>query len=613
MRGQVKSLPPWGKALLGCGVGCLGLVVIGVVLFSIGAYYMVSPGAQIATDTIVGPESQAVFRLYGGRQDSQLGSLLVMMVNEIQRADRQNMPEGLQWLSGLGNQSQAKELERWVELEATVTMEEGELGLEPVAAVNLPLYARLARWAITWTGTATPYAGYTYYRYPDRNNPLRERNEPVFAFADNTLIVAGDRRSMEAVLNRLASDGPVELPPTLEEPLSRLHDQWDFYGVAESGVLRGDFFDNPELDSSYRQLEVGLAADGEDSVSGRLTLHFSDQETALRAEPMVEEYFRARQDELRLEGLTTTCTVRRLGTQVATNFSLLGLRLYLRQAFEEERNRRDRFIAAGTHTASGEDNDSQPWPWKSASGHSVEFESLQEFEDFLRSAKVVDYQQLLEGINHSQKVLLEMDGLRLHAIFRSASAVKTRTYRSGRRVELRDDFIFECAAFEMARLLGLDHVPPTVERTLMGRPGTLQAWVPEARSEGQIRPAQNLRDDPRIRRQYRRMWIFDNLIYNDDRNPTNILFDTDGKLWMIDHTQAFRKYPELPYPTLAGQCERTLFERLRALPDGRIREALSPYLEAPQIDALLQRRQLLVDHLLDLADEHGFDEVILPD
>lgn len=260
----------------------------------------------------------------------------------------------------------------------------------------------------------------------------------------------------------------------------------------------------------------------------------------------------------------------------------------------------------------GEDGH-KAWPWKSASGRSVEFESLHEFQEFLRSAELVGQQQLDAGINRSHKVLLEKDGLRLHAIFRSTSKVKTRTYRSGRQVELRDDFIFECAAFEMARLLGLDHIPPTVERTLMGRPGTLQAWVPEARSESEVRSGGSWVENARLRSQYRRMWIFDNLIYNDDRNASNILIDAQGKLWMIDHTQAFRKYAELPYPSLAAQCERTLFERLRALPDERIRETLSPYLEPSQIDALLQRRQLLVDHLQRLADERGPDQVLLPD
>ena len=36
-------------------------------------------------------------------------------------------------------------------------------------------------------------------------------------------------------------------------------------------------------------------------------------------------------------------------------------------------------------------------------------------------------------------------------------------------------------------------------------------------------------------RQYVIMQVFDQLIANTDRNQTNILYDRDWKLWMIDH------------------------------------------------------------------------------
>ena len=43
------------------------------------------------------------------------------------------------------------------------------------------------------------------------------------------------------------------------------------------------------------------------------------------------------------------------------------------------------------------------------------------------------------------------------------------------------------------------------------------------------------------------MRLFDSLIFNDDRNPGNYLFDADWKLWMIDHSRAFQMRRELKY------------------------------------------------------------------
>ena len=41
------------------------------------------------------------------------------------------------------------------------------------------------------------------------------------------------------------------------------------------------------------------------------------------------------------------------------------------------------------------------------------------------------------------------------------------------------------------------------------------------------------------------MYVFDELIQNRDRNPGNSLWTTDWKLWLIDHTRAFRPDVEI--------------------------------------------------------------------
>ena len=54
------------------------------------------------------------------------------------------------------------------------------------------------------------------------------------------------------------------------------------------------------------------------------------------------------------------------------------------------------------------------------------------------------------------------------------------------------------------------------------------------------------------------MYLFDNLIFNDDRNQTNILYDSAWKLWMIDHTRAFRRFTQLRNPQIIRYCERSV-------------------------------------------------------
>lgn len=245
--------------------------------------------------------------------------------------------------------------------------------------------------------------------------------------------------------------------------------------------------------------------------------------------------------------------------------------------------------------------------WLGADGKPVPLKSAEQILDFLGSAQVASSMELDDGINKPSKLLLEQDGIRMHAVFRTVRKVKVRELKfSGRRLELRDDFIFECAAYQTARLLGLDNVPPVVERTIEGRPGTLQLWIEKARTVRQDpAPRKSSATKQSLLEQHESMWVFDNLIYNDDRNKGNVLIGEDGKLWMIDHTQAFRNFEELPYPTLVTQCSRSLFERLKQLDAAQITQALTPYLQPKELQALIVRRELLVEYIESLIAENG--------
>jgi hypothetical protein len=90
--------------------------------------------------------------------------------------------------------------------------------------------------------------------------------------------------------------------------------------------------------------------------------------------------------------------------------------------------------------------------------------------------------------------------------------------------------------------------------------------------------------------------VFDELIQNRDRNRGNVLWTADWTLWMIDHTRAFRTGRELLRPERLTHCDRALLEQLRELPAETLRETMGRILSGREIEALLARRDRIVQH-----------------
>ena len=238
----------------------------------------------------------------------------------------------------------------------------------------------------------------------------------------------------------------------------------------------------------------------------------------------------------------------------------------------------------------------------------MSFASDEAVVEFLETARVVSQKRVNIGINGIHKVLLEKDGIRMHGGFRDVK-VRKRMFRTsdGRvRPNFRDDCIFEVAAYRLSKLLGLGTVPPVVERRINRKKGTLQLWVENAmtdlkRRKEKIRPPQ-----PRQWvNQLQIMYVFDNLIYNEDRNQGNILIDSNWKLWMIDHTQAFRRFSQLQHPAKIRYCERTLWERLQTLDREMLKKELTGLLGKHETNTLLNRLDALVEHIQGLIDQRG--------
>ncbi len=237
--------------------------------------------------------------------------------------------------------------------------------------------------------------------------------------------------------------------------------------------------------------------------------------------------------------------------------------------------------------------------WQSAAGGNLPFVEDADVLSFLAEADVVSIKELTTGINRPLKMSLRQGDVEANAIFRVVEIRSKRAYLDGRIVsDFQDSFIFECAAYQFSRLLGLENVPPCVRRRYKGKIGTLQLWIEGAQTESERRAeGLPLLDQMKWLRDKQTMRIFDVLISNFDRNQGNMLTDQSGKLWFIDHTRAFRNSSSIENADKIVWCSKNLWQRIHHLEKKSLAQNLSPYLTPRQIAMILKRRDKLVEVL----------------
>jgi len=88
--------------------------------------------------------------------------------------------------------------------------------------------------------------------------------------------------------------------------------------------------------------------------------------------------------------------------------------------------------------------------------------------------------------------------------------------------------------------------------------------------------------------------VFDQLIYNVDRNVGNLLITKDWRVWAIDHTRAFRTQTTLKTPGNVTRCDRQMLERMKGLTKEALKKELGDHLNDFEIAGILARRDLIV-------------------
>lgn len=251
--------------------------------------------------------------------------------------------------------------------------------------------------------------------------------------------------------------------------------------------------------------------------------------------------------------------------------------------------------------------------WYDTDGQPLPFASLDEIDRFLETAEIVSNQPIHTGRSGPRKLVLEQDGVRVAAAF-NASDKLVRGISHVHHVtvsDFHDYHLFNCAAYRLDRLLGLNRVPPSVPRVVGRTSGSVSLWIEgtiteEDRVDRQLQPPNLFRWN----QQRKIMVVFDDLIGNVDRNQGNVLIDRTWRLWLIDHTRAFITTPALVEAKALSRCERRLFDALENLDPEMVRRELAPFLDTPQIDAVLVRRDLILQRLQEEIDRFGRSVVL---
>jgi hypothetical protein len=244
-----------------------------------------------------------------------------------------------------------------------------------------------------------------------------------------------------------------------------------------------------------------------------------------------------------------------------------------------------------------------PWPSSAQTAAAappvVAVPSAAEMEQFLRDGKIVKKKESSKGVTDAFRVTLSHGPLTHDAQVQNVDIEKAFFQVDPKHTEVgfKDSYRYNIAAYRLATMLGLDNVPMSVERIVDGKPSAVTWWLDGVMDDGDRQKKKIANSNPlRAADYYSVMYVFDELIQNRDRNRGNIMWTPDSRMWLIDHTRAFRLGRDLRSPENLTRVERTLFEKMRALDRQAFADAIGRTLTKDEIEALFIRRDRLVQH-----------------
>jgi hypothetical protein len=248
-----------------------------------------------------------------------------------------------------------------------------------------------------------------------------------------------------------------------------------------------------------------------------------------------------------------------------------------------------------------------------------ELAEREKWEEFLKTAEIVAQVQPFEkreAVTDPWVLTLEKDGITRDAIWKDVA---------GRQKGFFESWKWEIAAYRLDKHLGLNMVPPTVERRFKGNRGSCQLWITSMMSLKK-------KFDEKIKtpsykvfywnRAFYKQRALDNLIANNDRHQNQYLITEDWRMILIDHSRSFRtskKFTKkLIYdeknkegPTfIMKELPRAFYEKIKSLNAEVIKGVVGEYLKDKEIEAVLVRKDLIVKWVESRIKKMGKDKVL---
>jgi hypothetical protein len=240
--------------------------------------------------------------------------------------------------------------------------------------------------------------------------------------------------------------------------------------------------------------------------------------------------------------------------------------------------------------------------------------TLEQMEEFLLKAEIVKSREIGKGVTNSRVATLS-DGRLTHDAHIQSVRIEKQIFQPSRgptELNFKDHYRYNIAAYRLARMLGLANVPVSVERRVDRDHAAVTWWVDDVMMDELERMEREKKktippswQPSRTSGYIHIKRVFDELIGNTDRNAGNQLWTSDGTLWLIDHTRAFRLHKKLRQPRVLQRCDRDLFKALQALTIEAVTTAVDRTLTSDEIEALLARRDLIVKQLDDSMKSRG--------
>lgn len=280
--------------LIGCGIGCGALAIVGVIGALIGGVWAFSPGQQRAAASIVSDDSLGSIHVEDLAKDAGVRSMLTEAFRRWDEVNRRRqaemLPENMRWLSRMQGQSNPTGMGFMIPREIVIAVEEGDGEPMISAAINFRAMVRPFRWMVLAAAGQEDEILEIY-----RDYEIVGDDTVVMAFADSTLLVADRRKSLRLAIDRMEDGGETPVAPFDPPPLPAPETEWDVYGglhnrqYSVEALLEWWLPLEEPLPSGAESLRFGIDWETADSGFLRLDLQLSDPQSAAEWRPLIEQ------------------------------------------------------------------------------------------------------------------------------------------------------------------------------------------------------------------------------------------------------------------------------------------------------------------------------------